>query len=96
MSIPILTTIIAAAVVGEAGTVQEITQQGQNLGNLSQAAVWATVALVAVIGLVRLYWDKKSDEEDLKTIIKDTTQAITKNTDVLERLNQSVSSCPKK
>ena len=96
MSMKILSAIIATAGVGEAATVQEITQQGVQLANLSQAAVWATVALVAVIGLIKLYWDKRNDEQDLKSIIKDTTAAIQRNSDTLDKLSTKIDSCPKK
>lgn len=96
MSLYIYGAWLATAAVGEAGTVTEIMSQGASLSNLAPAAIWATVALISVIGLVRLYWDKKKDDEDLKTIIKDTTAAISTNTATLEKLNQSIQSCPKK
>jgi hypothetical protein len=87
---------LALSVVGEVSTVDQITTQGANLGNLSSAGIWALVALVSVIGLVYVYRQKSKDDEELKVIIKDTTQAITKNSEVLEKLNNTVSNCPKR
>ena len=92
----ILGSIIAAASVGEATAINTVIEKGTTLGTLAPAAIWAVVALVAVIGLVKLYWDKRNDEQDLKQIIKETTIAITKNTEVLDRLNDSVVNCTKR
>jgi hypothetical protein len=92
----VLGSIAAVAGSAEANTVNEIVKQGADLGNLSAAAIWALVALISVIGLVKLYMDKSKDDSELKTIIKDTTQAITKNTEVLEKLSDNVGQCPKK
>jgi len=87
---------LVLSVIGEAVTADKIIEQGNTLGNMASASTWALVALVSVIGLIKLYRDKSKDEEDLKNIIKETTIAITKNTETLDKLNDSVSRCPKK
>ena len=88
--------ILAAAVAGEASTVEAITKQGVDLGNLSAAAIWATISLVTVLALVRLYFDQKKGQEDLKNIIKDSSACIQKNSDTLDKLASKIDSCPKK
>jgi len=96
MSIFVYGSWLALSVVGEVSTVDQITTQGANLGNLSSAGIWALVALVSVIGLVYVYRQKSKDDEELKVIIKDTTAAITKNSEVLEKLDNNISNCPKR
>jgi hypothetical protein len=96
MSIFVYGSWLALSVVGEISTVDQITSQGANLGNLSSAGIWALVALVSVIGLVYVYRQKSKDDEELKIIIKDTTAAITKNSEVLEKLDNNISNCPKR
>ena len=92
----IMTTILATAAVGETGAVSDIIAQGQNLGNMSAAAILGVVSLTAVIGLIFLYKDKSKDDAELKTIIASSTAAITKNSELLDKLNITVSSCNKK
>lgn len=87
---------LSLATVGVTDTINNIAQQGVSLGNIAPAAIWAIVALVSVIGLVKLYVDKAKDDIELKAIIKDTTQAITNNTATLEKLNESIDRCPRK
>jgi hypothetical protein len=96
MSVFVYGSWLALSVVGEVSTVDQITTQGANLGNLSSAGIWALVALVSVIGLVYVYRQKSKDDEELKVIIKDTTAAITKNSEVLEKLDNNISNCPKR
>lgn len=90
----IYTGWLFVATIAEAATVDEITKQGATLGNLSGAAIWALVSLVSVIGLIKLYRDKQRDDQDLKTIIKDTTVAIIQNTETLEKLSDKIEKCP--
>lgn len=87
---------LVLATVGEAATITDIAKEGQSLGNLSSAAIWALVALVSIVGLIYVYKQKEKDDDALKTIIKDTTIAINNNTNTLERLNRSIETCPKK
>jgi len=87
---------LVLATVGEASTITDIAKGGANLGTLAPAAIWALVALVSVVGLIYVYKAKEKDDEDLKTIIKDTTAAIAVNSATLEKLNRSIESCPKK
>jgi hypothetical protein len=96
MSVFVYGSWLALSVVGEVSTVDQITTQGANLGNLSSAGIWALVALISVIGLVYVYRQKSKDDEELKVIIKDTTAAITKNSEVLEKLDNNISNCPKR
>jgi hypothetical protein len=84
------------ATIAETATVDNIITQGATLGNLSGACIWALVALVSVIGLIKLYRDKQRDDQDLKGIIKETTVAIVKNTETLEKLSEKIDSCPNK
>jgi len=87
---------LALATVGEGVTVQQAAQGAGLLSTLSASGIWALVALVSVVGLVKLYKDKANDDEQLKVIIKDTTAAIERNTQTLDRLNDSVTNCPKR
>lgn len=87
---------LGLAAVGETVTVDSIAQQGATLGGLSAAAIWAAVALVSIVGLIKLYKDKQKDEQELKSIIGQTTQAITKNTEVLDKLSDKIDQCPKR
>jgi hypothetical protein len=96
MSVFVYGSWLALSVVGEVSTVDQITTQGANLGNLSSAGIWALVTLISVIGLVYVYRQKSKDDEELKVIIKDTTAAITKNSEVLEKLDNNISNCPKR
>ena len=84
------------ATVAETATVDEIIKQGGTLGNLSGAAIWALVALISIVGLIRLYRDKQRDDEDLKLIIRQSTEAITRNTETLEKLSDKIEKCPNK
>jgi len=84
---------LVAAIAGEGIAINETIKQGVSLGTLAPAAIWALVALISVVGLVKLYWDNKKDQEDLKTIIKETSTQISKNSEVLESLAGKIDKC---
>ena len=96
MSMYVLGPILVAAAVETGSAVNGIITEGSNLGNMGAAAIWATVALVSIIGLVRLYWDQKTDKETLQSIIKDSSTCIQKNSDCLDKLSSRIDACQKK
>ena len=84
------------AAVAQAGlSIEEVAEKGKTLGNLAPAAIWAVVALISLLGLIKLYIDKGKEGNELKLLIRETTAAITKNTEVLEELSDSVAHCTK-
>ena len=70
------------------------SSSAQILSALAPSAVWALVALISVVGLIKLYRDKSKDDEQLKTIIAETTRAVTQNTVVLDKLSDKIDRCP--
>lgn len=96
MQLYVMGSILAAAAAGEIGAVSSIVDQGVTLSNMSSAAVLGVVAVASVTGLIWLYKDKNKDQEDLKVIIKESSTAIAKNSEVLERLSEKITECQKK
>jgi len=94
---------LGLATIGQVVSVENIAKQGASLSTLAPAAVWACVALISVIGLVKLYLDNKKDQEDLKllvksqsdqmqVLVKSTTEAITKSHETSEKTNDVLES----
>jgi hypothetical protein len=87
---------LSIASVAEAASIENVIDTGTRLGNLTPAITWAIVALISMLGLIKIYYDKGRDEQQLKDIIKETTSAIVKNTETLERLNNNIDKCPQR
>ena len=92
----IIGTIMATAATAETGVASGIIDTGSAIGNMSAAGILGVVCLACIYALVKVYKDKTADEADLKTIIASSTQAITKNSEVLDALKDQIGNCTKK
>ena len=82
---------LAGATVGLAALAQAGPLEiGDRLGQMGVASVLGAVAVVCVCGMVRLSRERTAAEhahiDDLNTVVKSNTEAMTKNTAVLEQV----------
>jgi hypothetical protein len=94
---------LGLSIIGEGIAVDTIIKEGISLASLGPAAIFAIGCILSIYALVRLYLNEQKNNEDLKTIIRSTTEAIVKSNDVgertvetLDKINLNLASCSKK
>ena len=96
MSLYLYGSILAAAAAGESAISTGIIDAGTALGNLSASAILGVVCLCCIYAIIKLYRDKENSEEALKTMIASTTSAISKNSEMLDKISDKIDKCGQK
>ena len=85
---------LLAAVAGETAVATDVISGGIKLGQLGASAILGVVCVACVCGILKLYKDKQSENKEtiltLKTVVEKNTEAIAKNSEIMEDLSKKL------
>lgn len=89
--------LLVASTTGEAGMVTGLIKSGNDLTQIGIAGILGSVAIFSIYMLTKIYRENQvihqEHVETLKTLVKENTAAVARNSEVLENLQNS---CNKK